>query len=403
LISQEVIAVVVDSQYEIFKAKETGFEREILIDLPIVDAFAIIITGIRRCGKSTLLLQLLKKKYTDAFYLNFEDIRLAGFETADFTRLNAEVEKRGLKTLFFDEIQLIEAWERFVNQKLNEGYRVFITGSNASLLSKELGTHLTGRHLSTELFPFSYREFVLFKGFDFTQQSFDDYLKMGGFPEYLKSGVGTILRNLLDDILVRDIAVRYGIRDLNTLRLLTIFLITNIGKPISARSLANTFSVKSASTITEYFTFLQNACLIDFVSVFDYSLKKQIRNPRKVYITDLGIFDQVATKFTEELGRKLENAVFLHLRRKSNEIYYFKNEGECDFVVMDRGKYMQAIQVCYHIDDMNMQREMNGLLQTLKFFNSAEGTIVTHNQKDVFEKEGKIIRLVPAHEYLSGS
>lgn len=140
MIRQEEIALVINSQRETFLKQDTGFTRDALVDIPIADSFATIITGIRRCGKSTLLLQLLRRDYQDAIYLNFDDIRLSGFEISDFMRLHREIEKRKINVLFFDEIQIVKGWEQYINQLLRENYKVFITGSNASMLSIELGT-----------------------------------------------------------------------------------------------------------------------------------------------------------------------------------------------------------------------------------------------------------------------
>ena len=144
MIRQEEIALVINSQRETFLKQDTGFTRDALVDIPIADSFATIITGIRRCGKSTLLLQLLRRDYQDAIYLNFDDIRLSGFEISDFMRLHREIEKRKINVLFFDEIQIVKGWEQYINQLLRENYKVFITGSNASMLSIELGTFING-------------------------------------------------------------------------------------------------------------------------------------------------------------------------------------------------------------------------------------------------------------------
>jgi len=205
MIRQDAIALVIDSQRESFLKQDSGFIRDALTDVPVANSFATIITGIRRCGKSTLLLQLLRRDYQDALYLNFDDIRLSGFETDDLTRLHREIEKREITILFFDEIQVVGGWEKYINQLLREGYKVFITGSNASMLSVELGTHLTGRHLSMELFPFSYSEYIRFKGLENGENAVMDYLKTGGIPEYIKTGISAILSALVDDILMRDI------------------------------------------------------------------------------------------------------------------------------------------------------------------------------------------------------
>src|SRR5690606_25133704 len=288
MVRQEEIGLIIDSQQQTFLEQDTGFIRDALRAIPIADSFATIITGIRRCGKSTLLLQLLRRDYQDALYLNFDDIRLSGFDIGDFTRLHREIEKRGIKILFFDEIQIIEGWEKYINQLLREKYKVFITGSNASMLSVELGTHLTGRHLSMELFPFSYSEFIRFKALDNGEHALMEYLKTGGIPEYIKTGISSILNTLVDDILMRDIAIRHAMLDIASLRQLTTYLITNIGNLVSDNKLIDMFGIKSPATFLEYFSFLKDAYLIEVVPIFSHSLKVQARNPKKIYVMDTG-------------------------------------------------------------------------------------------------------------------
>lgn len=399
MMRQEQLSVVIEAQQRVFLNKQDLIIREALENVPIVDNYATIITGIRRCGKSTLLLQLLKTKYTEVIYLNFEDIRLVAFNIEDFIRLQQEIDKRSIRVLFFDEIQIVDKWEIFVNQLLREGYTVFVTGSNASLLSKELGTHLTGRHLSMELFPFSYREFITYKETEADQESLKDYLVTGGMPEYVKSGQALILSSLMDDILVRDISVRHSVRDIDSLKQLAIYLISNVGVLVSANKLTGLFGIKSSTTILEYFNYFKDAYLVEFVPRFDYSIKAQARNPKKIYAMDTGLINAVSTSFTEDLGRKLENMVYLHLRRTYSTIYYFEEKGECDFVVFEKGKIVQAIQVCYTIDDFNFEREYSGIVAALHYFKVNHGFIVTLNQEDIFEKDGLTIEMIPAYKY----
>lgn len=396
MIRQEEISMVIDSQREMFLKQDSGFSRDALSQIPIVNSFATIITGIRRCGKSTLLLQLLRRDYQNAIYLNFDDIRLSGFETADFTRLHKEIERREIQVLFFDEVQAVESWEKFINQLLREGYKVFITGSNASMLSVELGTHLTGRHLSMELFPFSYSEFIRFKKLNNDENAVIDYLKTGGIPEYVKSSVSYVLNALVDDILMRDIAIRHSVRDVNSLRQLTAYLITNIGNLVSANKLAGMFDIKSPATFLEYFSFLKDAYLLDFIPMFSHSLKIQARNPKKVYVTDMGLYTENALSTSDNMGRRLENLVFLHLRRKYKHIFYYKDRGECDFIAIEKSTVKEAIQVCLTITNENFDREYNGLLEAIQNLGLKQGTIVTLNQSDTFEKDGIIIRMIPA-------
>lgn len=401
MLRQEEIALVIDSQQEYFQGKDQGLIRESLSKIPIVESYATIITGLRRCGKSTLLLQLMNQKNQNAIYLNFEDIRLIAFEPSDFPRLYSEIKQRAVQVIFFDEVQLIEKWEIFVNQLLREGFFVFVTGSNASLLSGELGTHLTGRHLSMELFPFSYEEFISFTSSAVSYESLEAYLKIGGIPEFVKSKNELIIAALLDDILVKDIAVRHGIRDVASLKQLALYLLSNLGVPTSANKLVGMFGIKSAVTILDFFSYFQNSYLMDFVPQFSYSLKAQNRNPKKVYALDLGLATAVSTSFSENNGRKLENLIYLHLRRKYNSIHYFTEKGECDFVVSEKGKVTHAIQVCYQISDENFSREYKGLLQALDFFNLEIGWIVTANQRDRFEESGKTVELIPAFEFIT--
>jgi uncharacterized protein len=394
------IEEVVNTQSEKIVKRDAGLVREKLSSIKVIENFALIVTGIRRCGKSTLLLQVLKKSIKNVFFLNFEDIRLSGFEIDDYTRLSSVINKRKVTTLFFDEIQMLPQWELYVRQKLDEGYKVVVTGSNATLLSKELGTKLTGRHLSTELFPFSYNEFINFKKLKSTTQAVEKYLSLGGFPEYVKTENEEILSQLLNDILNRDISVRYGIRDVASLKKLTVYLISNIGKLVSANNLKEILGLKSTTTILEYFSYLENSYIVQFLPKFSYSLKTQIRNAKKVYAIDLGLFSQNSIIFTEENGRRLENLVYLHLRRQYSEIYYFQEKRECDFVVMKNGKVIELIQVCYDLTPENLDRESQGLIEAMEFFNIKEGKIITLKQTETFVKDKFKVKVMAAADFL---
>ncbi|MFV0346663.1 MAG: ATP-binding protein [Bacteroidales bacterium] len=401
MIRQDEIAFVIDSQRDILLKQDLGFTRDALSHIPVADSFATIITGIRRCGKSTLLLQLLHRDYKGAMYLNFEDIRLSGFELDDFNRIHKEVKRREIEAIFFDEIQIIEGWEKYINQVLREGYKVFISGSNASMLSVELGTHLTGRHLSMELFSFSYSEFIRYKSINNGEEAVMAYLKAGGIPEYVKTGIPNILSTLVDDILMRDIAVRHSIRNITSLRQLTVFLISNIANPISASRLAGMFGIKSPTSFLEYFSFLKDAYLLDFIPMYSHSLKVQARNPNKVYVMDMGLYTENAISTSENMGRRLENLVFLHLRRKYQQIFYYKNRGECDFIVRHKNVIAEAIQVCLTINNENFDREFKGLYGAMQDLDIDTGLIITLNQKDDFEKDGRHIKMTPIYEFLN--
>ena len=367
-------------------------------------SFARIITGVRRCGKSTVVqMNFLKKS---AFYLNFEDTSLYGFDTKDFEILNEAIEKfskeNSCKYLCFDEIQSVNGWEIFVHRKLEENYLVIVTGSNASLLSWELGTRLTGRHLDYEMFPFSFKEFCVLKKLKVNTNSFSKYLTQGGFPEAIKNESDEILQRLFDDILTRDIAVRHSIRDVRTLKILSLYLASNCGNLISGSKLSAQLGIKTNVTILEYLSYLEQCYLFFFVPKFNYSAKAQSVNPKKVYCIDTGMIQSVTLSSNADAGRMLENAVFIELRRRTKNIWYYSESSfECDFLYGHDSVPENAVQVCYELTSENREREVRGLVETCRKFPGVKPLIVTFNQKDKISYDGMIIEAIPAVEFFT--
>ncbi|GAB3024058.1 ATP-binding protein [Niabella terrae] len=400
MIAKQLIEGAIAAQKNNLKRKEKGLKRSALGDIPDLSAYALIVSGVRRCGKSTLLFQLLEKRYKDALYLNFEDTRLYGFELKDFMKLDEIILDNGTGVLLFDEIQIIPGWERYIRQKLDEDYKIVITGSNASLLSRELGTKLTGRQISKELFPFSYAEFSSINKLKASPQSVTDYLYTGGFPEYVKQHADDILHHIFEDILLRDIAVRHGIRDVKSLQRLALYLLSNTGKLVTANRLKSLMDIGSTSTVTEYLAYMEDSYLLYLVPRFDYSPRKQLVNPRKVYAIDTGLAKANSTSFSGDEGRLFENMVFLHLRRRYKQLYYFSGKGECDFLAVEKGAVVKAVQVCYDLHTDNLDRELNGLKEALQFFKLKEGVLVTLSREDHFELGQIKIKVVPAHVFL---
>ncbi len=401
MILESAIAHVVEQQKIRISLRDTGLKRELVPAVKSLSSHALIISGIRRCGKSTLLMQMMKVMDNEpVLFLNFESPQLYEFSLLDFSRLDNIIAQKGASTLFFDELQLVEGWEMYVRQKLDEGFKVIITGSNASLLSKELGTRLTGRHITQELFPFSYSEFLTFRALTPSSESLKNYMQTGGFPEFVKNGDEEQLAALFDDVLIRDIVTRYGIKDIKSLHRLASYLISNIGNRITATKLKQPLSIGATSTVLSWFSHLELSYLVSFLPMFRHSAKAQLINPRKVYAIDLGLVNVISTAMTEDLGRKLENLIFLHLRRKYTELYYFDEKGECDFVAMKNGSVVELVQVCYELTPDNLKREKNGLLQAMRFFNLHKATIVTFSNTDFIKEDAYEIEVIPAYKYL---
>ncbi len=380
------------------------------------DSEIFVLSGVRRCGKSTLLHEIRSTQNESDYFFNFDDERVLKFTVNDFQILTELfIELFGTQnTYYFDEIQNIEGWERYIRRLRDYGSKVFITGSNASMLSRELGTHLTGRYVRKELFPFSFKEFLRFKGVDHPKTGllstnekslikgqFNVYFESGGFPAYLKSGNKEYLKSLYESILYRDVMVRNNLTNEKELLELVYYFSSNVGKLMSYNSLAKVVGVKNASTISNYIAFLQDSYLIFMVNKYDVSLKKQMQNAKKGYLIDLGLLRTLAFHHTEDNGRLLENLVFLELKRRGKEIYYHNQKRECDFVIKEKTKIVEAIQVSWSIEDeFTYKREMAGLLDAVNTNGLKEGLILTETMDREIEVEGVRVRVKPVWKWM---
>ena len=401
MILKDDLSRIVRSQRANIEGRNAGVVRQDLKKVTPIGHFAIVISGIRRCGKSTLLLQSMKneKHYN---FLNFEDPRLADFKIVDIELLEEVfADISGEQDLYyFDEIQNLTGWESYVRFLIDRDKRVVLTGSNASLLSRELGTKLTGRNLRMELFPFSYPEYLEYMGLEESGETFQQYLYSGGFPEYLRTGMDEVLQNLLTDIIARDIVYRYAIRNPVTITEIAVYLLGNISRECTLSSLKKTFTaIGSVTTLSSYLEYLEDSYILFTLPRFSYSPKSRQINPKKIYAIDNGFIRANSTGFSDDYGRLLENYVFLELRKRYREIFYFREEGECDFLVKEKTAIKYAIQVCYQVNSRNKEREINGLLEAMDTFGLTEGYVLTFNQEDVLHEGDKTVRLIPARTF----
>jgi len=406
-----ILERVVFDQLANFKAKDPGVPRDVDFDKAIKSKQIQIVTGIRRCGKSTLLKQL-SEKLDSFYYLNFDDERLLKFSVEDFDSLLILWKKLyKSKTIILDEIQNVKNWERFIRRIYDEDYKIILTGSNAKLLSGDLSTHLTGRHIKLELYPFSFSEYLRFKNFDSDKwkttdrlakllKLTDEYVENGGFPEYVIFGDVDYLKRIFEDILYKDLIVRFKIREIKSFRELANFLFTNFTSEISYNSLQRALNFKSVVSVKNYIGHLQESYLLHELYKYDYSLKKQIIYNKKIYSIDNGLRNQVSFRFSEDSGKLLENTVFLQLKRSGKEVYYYKNKRECDFLIKQKTKIVEAIQVTDVLSAANRERELNGLIAAMESFNLKKGLIITRNQEEKFRSQGREIRVLPIYKWL---
>lgn len=410
MINLAQIEEVAIDQLNVFKNKQLGIPRDIDFEKYIKTKQITIISGVRRCGKSTLMAQFAKK-FDKFYYFNFDDERLIDFAVTDFENLMVVFQKMyKAKVIFLDEIQNIANWERFARRIYEEGYKIFITGSNAKLLSSELATHLTGRYFKIELFPFSFREFLNYKKVDYKAsgssakakilKAFDIFLKNGGFPEFIEYGDVEYLKRIYEDVLYKDLIARFKIREIKQFKHLSNFMLSNFTKEISYNKLKNILDFKSVTSVKNYVDFIEQSYLIFELYKYDYSLKKQYVSNKKVYAIDNGLRNNTVFSFFDDNGKLLENLVFIELKRRGYDIFYFKNKNECDFLINEKSKITGALQVTCMLNNNNIHREKAGLIETMEKFKLKEGTILTANEEDIIKQDNLIIKIMPIWKWL---
>lgn len=418
MISKEMLKLVLVEQRESLLQKPIGIKREVLdhiiskIKLPHI----IVLTGIRRCGKSTLLRQIIDDVYNndDFYYINFEDERLFNFNAKDFNQIyEALIELFGdKKTFFIDEIQNVSNFENFVRRFYDNGYKFYITGSNAKLLSKEIGTKLTGRHLDIIVKPFSFKEFMTFKGMQFDKNMiyktesraeikslFQEYLFGGSMPEYAMYKDKELLMQIYEDVIIKDIVVRYNIENIIRLKELYQYTITNFSNKFSFNSLKKIIDFGSVNTIKLHLGYLCETHLAKMITKFDYSMKKQLINEKKIYVIDNGFISAISTRITKDKGWLLENIVFNRLT-DDFEIFYHSGKSECDFILVERNKIKTAMQVTWELDETNRDREINGLVEAMQTYDLKSGLLLTYDQEEEIIINLKKIHIQPIWKWL---
>ena len=383
--------VLID-QKEAFENQSGLIERDLPLDGYLKTRQVVVISGVRRCGKSSLLFlikEALNLGESEYCYCNFDDERITYYPTLlnDIYAIHVEMYRKE-PIFFFDEIQEVPGWEKFVSRMYEQGKKLFVTGSNATLLSSEISTSLTGRNKVLKLFPFSFSEYLRLekRAYDIQRLSvkqrsllmndLDTYLTMGGFPLVLKENDPEIAHSLFQDILYRDIVARYNLSNVEEIKRIGIYLLSNTGKIFSYATLQSVSGVKSLSSVKNYLHYYESSYLLYFLRKFDYSVKKQVMNSRKAYVVDNAIARRLGFRFSEDKGRLLENAVFIELQRRGKEVYYFSGRNECDFLVKENLDITEAIQVTAELNAQNFDREMDGLTEAMKKFNIPKGTLI---------------------------
>lgn len=412
---------------------EAGFPRTLHSQiLPhIAPPEIIVIKGVRRSGKSTLMLQLMNVlrgrgvSPQDMLYINFEEplfIDQPGVEILDrlYRIYRERINPQRFPYIFLDEIQQVSEWERWARVKtdLREA-KLFVTGSAANLIGAEYSTLLTGRNLSFTVYPLGFTEFLSFKGcegpFDplflarnepLIRNLLREYLQFGGFPEVAlretAAGKEKLLKQYFEDLLYRDIVSRYRLRDVRTLKNIALYCMTNVSNLFSYTRLKNVLSVP-LDVVRNYTGYMTETYMIREMFRHSFKINEQLRNPKKLYVMDNGLRNAVSYRFSEDLGRLAENAVYWRLMSQEGDIFYYKNRGEVDFLVRKGMQVTNLIQVSMigEEEEPALRRELDALADAMQDLKIDEGTIITESREEILEIPQGKIRMVPLWKWLT--
>ena len=386
------------------------------------------VIGPRRVGKTSLMLYTIKgllnrSRKEEILFIDFEDNRLSGISPRELDELFvAHREVTGLepKYLFFDEVQEAPGWSKFVRRLHNSGkYCIVVSGSSSKLLSMEIATELRGRYRSTLMLPFSFKEFLALRGFEydgkveFSERKgvllglLGEYMSYGGFPLVAKKGdmndKKDLVKSYYETIFYKDIIERYKVKNIDIMEALMGHVLDNNASMFSISSFGKVLKEKgvkaSKKTVSLYLKYLEDAFFVFSSQKFSYSSKVRSLNPKKIYLSDNSFQAFLSTNFSPERGKLLEAIVMQELKRRNSQAFYFREKKECDFIIKN-GRQLEAMQSTYELNPGNREREITGLMEALVKLKAEKGAILTFDQEEEISVEGKKIIVIPVWKWL---
>ncbi len=387
----------------------------------------IVLAGVRRSGKTTIMHQVIKGLLSkvnknNICYINLDDSRFGNNLEKIYEKYLELADPKDKVYFFIDEIQNVRLWEKWIKYRYDKDRNIkfFVSGSTSELLSKEYGHLLSGRYFRINVMPLGFDEFLEFRNIEFSSEmkriknkraikrALVEYLEFGGFPEVVLEERENVrnerLKTYFESILLKDVVLKNKVRNPDKIEEMAYYFLSNVSSNYNYTHLAKTLNL-STPTVENYFSFIRESFLIDSISIFSYKVKDQLQYPRKIYCVDNGIRNAVSFRFRENIGQLYENTVFTELKRRGKKVYYWrdKNEREIDFVVKEGLKIREAIQVCYSIEgDGTREREVRGLLLGMDDLGLKEGLIVTEDYEGEEVFSGKKVRFVPLWKWILG-
>jgi predicted AAA+ superfamily ATPase len=393
------------------------------------DAFPLALIGIRRSGKSSILSLLMRHlteneaiSPTQLLLLNFEEPLFTPHLSIEFLEHLVSIYRERINPdkkiyFFLDEIQNLQGWEKWVRREADlKEHKIILTGSSSKLMSSEIATLLTGRHITFKIMPIDFEEFLIWQNIPFQteidrienkpiiRKCFSEYLEWGGLPEINltenKEKRNRILHQYFDDILFRDIVLRYQIRDAQLLQRLAEYYMTNLASLHSFNRIRNIFET-SLDNIRRYTHFLEESQLIYLLHKFSFKLSDQQKSNRKIYVTDTGLRNSISFRFSQDTGKLYENVVANYFKNHADEMYYFANGGECDFVIKQEGKFFPVQVSASDLSDKKLfDREIQGLISAMQYLKQKEGLLLSDDLEQEIMIEENLIRIKPVWKFL---
>ena len=393
-----------------YQQRHTKYDTDELLQNPLIK----LITGPRRVGKSVFALLMLQGK--NFAYLNFDDSQLLEKWDEELVMSALDDVYPDYDFMLLDEVQNLPDWDLWISKLYRRGKNLIITGSNAKMLSSEMATVLTGRYLQIEMLPFSLDETMRWKNISLEREEqaaqaivlADDYMRNGGYPETIlaRSITKSYLSTLFDSILLKDVAKRHKVRNTTDLYNLATYLLSNFCNPISANELAGELGLSSVATTKKFCDYLNEPYLFFFLPRFNNKLKLMAKAPKKVYVVDNGFVQSTAFNLSENLGRLLENQVFVELLRRGyipgKTLFYYRtrNDKEIDFVTRKGTKVEQLIQVCYDMtSEKTRKRELDALVEAAEELHCDNLLVITNSQEEKIEWKNELISAITANKF----
>lgn len=414
MIPKSTLAKIVLKQRKGLEDRNSGQLRHMLSTMPYLTDRALLIGGVRGSGRSTLLLQMLGNDYPQAWYTDFSDARLAGFDSGDFIKLSALIAESGKGILLLDKLDQAQGWVPFVTEKLAEGIKVVATVSLDTMLAVQRGQQAmaagewlvedplqVSQYIIRKVGLFSYSEFLEATHKRGGEEAVEEYLLRGAFPECCKPGRTASLLSLYDLIVNRDVLIAKGVRDRVTLARIALYLLTATDTGVTANAIRNQLKVKAVSTVTEHMEHLERAGLVSFVPILGTTPGRQAVNPRRVYAVDTAMAIALSL---DELSREslFSTLIYNHIANQYDSICYTSEQGGCDFVASGDGLLTLCVQACWEADDPDLlQNKIDGLSAAMALTGVQRGVIVTPNRSERISVNEGEIEIVEADAFLS--